>query len=278
MLTGSEIKKYITKERIGRIFCLDSTVSTNLIAAQMTEQGVSDGTVVIADTQTAGAGRLGRSFYSPAKAGIYLSYIKLLSRSDAAENSDMQKITKPSPVLPNLGLLTSLAGLSVCSAITEASGLLPQIKWPNDIIIDNKKVCGILTKLITDSKTNQLTHAIIGIGINVNQAEGDFPADLSEKAGSLRMVLGYELDRAKLCADIINRIDTLFFIENALFSDAASSVNRLRELSCTLGKKVTVSSPNGEETVFALDIAPDGGLIVKTDTGTKVIISGEISG
>ena len=259
MLTQREIEKYIHVGRRGEIICLDSTVSTNLAAAQMAADGAADGTVIVADGQTGGMGRLGRSFYSPARAGIYLSYIKELPQHAG-----------------NLSLLTSLAGLAVCDAIISACGLSPQIKWPNDIIIAGKKVCGILTKLITDIKTNRITHAIIGIGINVNQCEGDFPEELAEKAGSLRMALGQDLNRTKLCAEIINRLDTLFFEENALYADTAPYVSRLREVSCVLGKKVTVSPPEGEETVLALDIASDGGLVVLTDSGKKVIHSGEI--
>ena len=274
MLTQREIEKYIHVGRRGEIICLDSTVSTNLAAAQMAADGAADGTVIVADSQTGGMGRLGRSFYSPAGAGIYLSYIKKL---DTGDGSVIFKIIEPSPVsMSNLGLLTSMAGLAVCDAIISVCELSPQIKWPNDIIIAGKKVCGILTKLITDTKTNRITHAIIGIGINVNQCEGDFPEELAEKAGSLRMALGQDLNRTKLCAEIINRLDTLFFKENALYADTAPYVSRLREVSCVLGKKVTVSPPEGEETVLALDIAPDGGLVVQTDSGTKVIRTGEI--
>lgn len=259
MIPKKMLCKYLNKARAGEIICLDSTSSTNTIAGFLPQERKSDGTVVVANSQTKGAGRLGRSFYSPGFMGIYLSYVKVLPK-------DTQ----------NLGLLTSLTALAVSDAIKIVCGIQPGIKWPNDILIDGKKICGILTKLQTDHKTNRITQAIIGVGVNVNQTQDEFPPDLAQKAGSLRMALGKPVDRARLCAEIIIQMDTLFFEKDALRGNAAAYVERLNELSCTIGKTVTVATPEGEEPARALSIAADGGLLVKTLTGNRVIRSGEI--
>ena len=260
MLTRKKLLKLLEQPRCGEIICLEETSSTNLVADRMIRDNrLPDGTVVVADTQKNGSGRLGRSFYSPGRVGLYFSYIKVLPKN--AENT---------------GLLTSFAALAVCSAVNSVCGIQPKIKWPNDILIDGKKVCGILTKLVSDTKSNTLTHAVIGIGVNVNQTAGEFPEDLAQKAGSLRIALDREVDRAVLCAQIITQLDTLLLEKKALCGDASAYVIQLRSLSCTIGKTITIAAPDGEETATALDIAPDGGLVVKTASCTKVIRSGEI--
>ena len=259
MLSKKMLYKYLDQDRAGEIVCLESVTSTNTVAKRLAQEGKPDASVVVANSQTDGAGRLGRAFYSPGDVGIYLSYIKTLAKDTE-----------------NLGLLTSLAGLAVCDAIQAVCGLRAQIKWPNDILVDDKKICGILTKLITDPKTNCITHAIIGIGVNVNQVEGEFPPDLAEKAGSLRMALGKAVDRARLCAEVMVQMDLILLEKDALQGDATHYVERLNAISCTIGKSVTVVTPDGEEIATALAIAPDGGLLVKTFMGTRVIRSGEI--
>ncbi|MEI6577966.1 MAG: biotin--[acetyl-CoA-carboxylase] ligase [Eubacteriales bacterium] len=258
MLTQEKIEKYLNRKTELTVY-LDSVASTNLIATQMVKDGTPDGTVVIADCQTNGLGRLGRDFYSPPGMGIYLSYIK-----------EIPKDTE------NLGLLTSLAGLAICSAITDCCGIPPKIKWPNDVIINGKKVGGVLTKIITDSATNKMTHAIIGIGVNVNQCEGDFPEEILYKAGSIRAAFGKRVQRGPLCAEIINNLDRLLLEEDALCAPAIVYVKNLRAMSCTIGKKITIASSDGKEIAKALDIAPDGGLVVEISSGVKVIRSGEI--
>jgi BirA family transcriptional regulator, biotin operon repressor / biotin---[acetyl-CoA-carboxylase] ligase len=259
MLTKRKLVKLLEKPRCGEIICLEETSSTNQVAAGIIPAKPKDGTVVVADTQKNGSGRLGRSFYSPGRVGLYFSYIKVLPKN-----------------AQNTGLLTSFAALAVCSAVKTVCGIQPTIKWPNDVLIDGKKICGILTKIVSDSKSNALTHAIIGIGVNVNHTQDEFPAELTQKAGSLRLALGREVDRPTLCAQIITQLDRILMEENALLGDANAYVARLRELSCTIGKKITIAAPDGEEPATALDIAPDGGLVVKTASCTKVIRCGEI--
>lgn len=258
MLTQDKIEIFLDRKSETIIY-YDSVPSTNLIAAQMAKDGTPDGTVVIADSQTTGLGRLGREFYSPPGVGIYLSYVKELPEGTE-----------------NLGLLASLVALAVCYAISDCCGLPSKIKWPNDVMINGKKIGGVLTKLITDPATNKMTHAIIGIGVNVNQREGDFPEELLQKAGSIRAAYGKKVQRAPLCAGIINNLDKLLLKEDALRASAAPYVKIIRSLSCTIGQKITITSASGKEPAMALEIAPDGGLVVETSAGIKVIRSGEI--
>ncbi len=258
MLTQDKIENYLKRKSVPTIY-LDSVPSTNLFAAQLAKDGTPDGTVVIANSQTNGLGRLGREFYSPPDVGIYLSYVKEIP-----------------PGTENLGLLASIVALAVCYAITDCCGIPPKIKWPNDVIINGKKVCGVLTKLITNPSSNKMTHAVIGIGVNVNQREGDFPEEILYKAGSIRAAYGKRVQRAPLCAEIINNLDRLLLEENALGAPAAEYVKTIRSMSCTIGQKITITSNTGKEPAKALDIAPDGGLVVQTTAGIKVIRSGEI--
>jgi BirA family transcriptional regulator, biotin operon repressor / biotin---[acetyl-CoA-carboxylase] ligase len=258
MLTQDKIEQYLNRKSEPTIY-LDSVPSTNLFAAQLAKDGTPDGTVVIADSQTNGLGRLGREFYSPPGVGIYMSYVKRIP-------ADTE----------NLGLLASIVALAVCDAITVCCGIPPKIKWPNDVLINGKKVCGVLTKLITDTATNKMTHAIIGIGVNVNQQDGDFPEEILHKAGSIRAAYGKRVQRAPLCAEIINNLDRLLLKEDALSVPATPYVKIIRSMSCTIGQKITITCNAGSEPAKALDIAPDGGLVVETAAGVKVIRSGEI--
>lgn len=173
-----------------------------------------------------------------------------------------------------LSLLTSYAGLAVCRAIEDCCGLSPQIKWPNDLILDGKKVCGILTRSVSDAETGQLSCALIGIGINVHQTV--FPDDLRDKAISLTMS-GVSCSRSHLAAALLRELDRIFLKERWLQNPPDSAINELRRRSCTIGREVLVISPLGKEQAKAVDIASDGGLVLQTAQGIRTITSGEVS-
>ena len=258
MINRESMEKHLN--RSGEpVFFLNSVLSTNLHTADLVRGGAVDGTVVIAETQTGGLGRLGRGFYSPPKVGIYMSYVKEIP-----------------PNTENLGLTASVAALAVCEAIATCCGIPAKIKWPNDIIINGKKIGGVLTKLLTDTATNRLSHAIIGIGVNVNQKEGEFPPELIQKAGSLRAVYGRQIARGPLCAEIINNLDRFLLREDMLNGLPAPYVKAVKAISCTVGHDIFITAGDDTEPAKALDIAPDGGLVVETAQGVKVIRSGQI--
>lgn len=256
LLTAPVVEHFLPGGRNAPVLCYEELDSTITHGQRLILEGIPDRTVILADRQTGGMGRMGRSFLSPGGVGIYLSY--LLAPGCGGEG---------------LSLLTSCAGLAVCGAIAACTGLELRIKWPNDIILDRRKVCGILTRLVSDGEDGSISWAVIGIGINVSQEE--FPPELAEKAVSLRMA-GRTVLRAELAAELIRRLDALFSADGWKEGDPAI-VAELRRLSCTLGRPVVVISPTGEERGEAVDLASDGSLLVRFPDGVRPVGSGEVS-
>lgn len=256
LVTAPVVEHFLPPGRKAPVYAYDQLDSTITQGQRMVLEGVESGTVIIADRQTAGAGRMGRSFLSPGGVGIYLSY--LLAPGCGGEK---------------LSLLTSCAGLAVCGAISACTGLSPAIKWPNDIILEGKKVCGILTRLVSDGEDGSIAWAIIGIGINV--AQDSFPPELRDKAISVKMA-GKTVLRARLAGELIARLDAIF-AGTGWQGDDPAVLERLRSLSCTLGRPVVVTSPLGRQEGTAVDIAPDGSLLVRFADGTRPVNSGEVS-
>lgn len=236
----------------------DTLDSTNIRAKQAALENAPHGTVVISKQQTGGRGRLGRSFFSP-REGIYLS---ILVKPDF----DMSKSV----------LVTSAAAVAVSEAIEIISGHHAEIKWVNDIYVNNKKVCGILTEGIASFETGQIEYMVIGIGINTTVK--DFPEDLKKTVGAVEGTYS----KSALAAEVISR--TLKFAETI---DSCSFMPAYKEKSMVIGKNVTVYKGrykiNPEDEIpgvdaHVLDIDDDGGLIVLYSDGTQEkLISGEIS-
>jgi BirA family biotin operon repressor/biotin-[acetyl-CoA-carboxylase] ligase len=249
-----DINAKINANRQGIIIVERSLSSTNLYAENLIKNGAESGTVVIADSQKDGAGRRGRHFFSPPGVGIYMSYIILVPKG-----------------AQHIELLTSAAGLAVSNAIDEIAGIRTKIKWPNDIMHNEKKLCGILTKLTADTLHNIITHAIIGIGINVNQADGDFPDELKDTASSLRIASGRECDRAALSAKVITELDNI--LRNI---KSKQLIKELCEKSCTIGREVELTTQGKSIRGFALGIDSKGGLIVSSAEKKLVVTAGEV--
>lgn len=238
-----------------KIIYLDEIDSTNREVRRLGDAGAVEGTVVIADCQTGGKGRLGRTWFSPAGTGIWMS---LLLR----------------PELPpeKVSGITLMAATSVCRAIRSATGLNTQIKWPNDLVIDGKKVCGILTEsAILDG---ELKFAVLGIGVNVNQTE--FPGDLPH-AWSLAMTAERELNREGLIECCLNCLKEDY--ERYVQSGDLRQLRQEYEAHLVnLDQPVRVLSPAGEWTGVAKGINDSGDLIVLNDQGESVAVnSGEVS-
>lgn len=256
LLTAPVVESFLPEKRPAPLYYFGELDSTITHGQRMVLEGVENGAVILADRQTGGMGRMGRSFLSPGGVGIYLSY--LLAPGCGGEK---------------LSLLTSCAGLAVCGAISACTGLEPRIKWPNDIILDHRKVCGILTRLVSDGEDNSIAWAIIGIGINVGQES--FPPELADKAVSLRMA-GKNVLRAKVAAELIRRLDAIFAADG--WKEGSPAIlEELRRRSCTLGRQVMVSTPIKEEQGEAVDLAPDGSLLVRFADGVRAVGSGEVS-
>lgn len=241
-----------------KIHIYDTLDSTNIKAKQIAAENGEDRAVIMARQQTGGRGRLGRSFFSP-KEGLYMSIL-----------------IKPDFDLSNSGLVTSAAAVSVAQSIEEIAHKDAGIKWVNDVYVDGKKVCGILTEGITDFETGRIEHLIIGIGINTTVK--DFPKELLQTVGAVEG----EYSKSALAASVVSK--TIDFINQI---DDPSFIKTYKEKSIVIGKNIKVYkgqykvNPDDEIpgiNARVLDIDSDGGLIVLYSDGTREkLISGEIS-
>ena len=229
--------------------------STNDTAKQLAMEGAPEGTVVIAGAQSAGRGRLGRSFHAPPGLGLYFS---LILRPDC----------KPE----QLRHLTCAVAVAVCNAVQDCTGVRPQIKWTNDLIMGNKKLGGILTEL---SVRQTVEWAVLGIGINCAQQEQDFPPELRDMATSLLVSTKATVSPQQLAACLIRR---LYEMNEILLSGKDSIMDAYRADSMTVGKQIVLIRGDEKRYGQALDIADDGGLTVRFQDGTvETVQSGEVS-
>ena len=257
-LSASEIKRGINTKTIGReVQVFNAVVSTNDIAMEMGARGMQEGLVIVAESQSHGRGRLGRTWISPGNVNIYAS---ILFRPEL------------SPVYAPT--LTMMASLATASAISKTTGLEAKIKWPNDILIGSKKVSGILTEM--NAEEEMINYVVVGIGINVNMREGDLPDGLRIPATSLMECIGEKVDRTALLKQLIETIDSDY--DGLKNKGIMSVVKRWRENCITLNKKVKATLPGEVITGVAEDVTQQGGLVIKMAEGhTKVIYAGDIT-
>lgn len=237
-----------------KIYYYTVTGSTNEDAKKLAQDGVPHGTLVIAEKQQKARGRLGRAWDSP-NGGLWFTLIlrPCLAPMDA----------------PKLTILTAVA---VAEAIIHTTGIDAKIKWPNDILIDGKKVCGILTEMSTEM--DAINHVIIGVGINVNNS--DFPEELKDKGTSLRQVKGEKVSRIQVLSSLLERFEHYYVkAETEGFKEVLES---WRSLCTTLGQKVKITGQKENFEGIALDIDESGALLIKTGDGKVVrILSGDVS-
>ena len=234
--------------------CLDST---NTRAKELAKQGAPEGTVLLADCQTGGRGRLGRSFHSPAGTGIYMS---LILRPDCGPGELMH--------------LTCAVAVAMCDAVEAATGLRPGIKWTNDLVWGKRKLGGILTEL--GLKANgKVDYVIVGIGLNCCQQEEDFPEEIRGIAASLSGITGQNLDRAQLAAAMVTALREM---NTRLLTGQEEMLNRYRRDCITLGQQISLVRGDEVRHGKALDIDRAGGLLVEFPDGHReTVTSGEVS-
>lgn len=233
--------------------CIDST---NMEAKRRALDGAKEGLIVLAEEQTAGRGRRGRSFLSPTGTGIYMSF---LFRPTPEQSSDIV-------------LVTTAASVAVCRAIRNVLHEEPAIKWVNDIYLKEKKVCGILTEAVSDFESGRIDTVVVGIGINYREPQGGFPEEVKDIAGAL-CTKDDAVPRNCLAAGIINELFTLY--EN--LSDK-TYMEDYKKWSNVLGKRVRFSSENNWDYGMAENIDDDGGLIIRKEDGTEQVLrTGEIT-
>lgn len=226
--------------------------STNRYAKKLAGQGAAHGTMVLADTQTAGRGRRGHSWISPAGSSISMT---LILRPDV-----------PPAQVARLSLLTALA---VANAIGRVTGLDVRIKWPNDIVAGGRKVCGMLMEM--DATPEKVASVVAGVGINVHQTQ--FPEEIAHSASSLDLLAGRRISRADIVRAFLQEYERVW----ALGDEAM--MRAYRERSATIGQRVQVIGLNGTYTGTAQDVTESGSLLVRADEdgGVREVLAADVS-
>jgi len=228
--------------------------STNDLAAAMAERGTPEGRVVVANAQSAGRGRHGRSWASPPGAGLYVSTV----------------LRPPSHALP---LLTIAAGIAVAEAIQAATGLATDVKWPNDVYAHGRKVAGILAEASSSSDAAAIQHVVVGAGINVMPAA--YPPEIAGRATSLEVELGRGVDRGLLLAEYLSALAARYQDLLDRRGDAVVRAWRARAASM-LGRRVEWEGSGATREGVALDIDDTGALLVRTSAGAVRLAAGEV--
>lgn len=246
-ITADEIRLGLTTSFIGRnIHYEESVESTQRIAHRFASEDVPEGTVIIAEEQLSGRGRMDRKWHSPKYTGIWMSLI-----------------IRPNIPLSKAPQLTLLTAVAIVQAIEETTDLLPEIKWPNDILINGKKVTGILTEL--QAEADRIHSIIIGIGLNVNQTMEDFPLELRETASSLLIELGKTVSRAELIRSIFKNFENLYTL---YLNQGFLPIKLLWEgYTSSIGKNIRARTLTTTIEGKALGITDDGVLKLEDQTG-----------
>ena len=252
-LYGFEIARELNTKFIGRkIYYFEGIASTMDTAVQLGIKGAPEGTLVLAEAQTKGRGRLGRSWFSPKYKGIYLSLI-----------------LRPGILPSQSPLLTLLSAVSICEAVKEVADADTKIKWPNDILISDKKLGGILTEL--NAETDKINFVVIGIGLNINNEK----KNLVSGATSLRNEKKENINRIELLREMLRKIENNYLLFKA--QGPAVIIDKWREHNITLGRRVKVYSQKEHYEGQALDIDKDGGLLLRNDHGLiQKITAGDV--
>jgi BirA family biotin operon repressor/biotin-[acetyl-CoA-carboxylase] ligase len=256
-LLPSEIKKHLKTKILGKeVLCYRTIGSTNNLAFRLAESGAQEGTLIVADEQTKGRGRMGRNWYSPPKLGLWMS---LILRPDI-----------PPSKAPSLSIC---AGLALAQAIGEITGLDAKTKWPNDCLLNGRKVGGVLLEL--SAELDRINFMIAGIGVNVNHQFGDFPKNLSAIATSLRIESGNDVPRVKLLSAFMEKFEAIYldFKKNGL----SPQRSLIKKFSFHLGTKVTVKYGREKIEGIAEDIDDNGSLIIRVGKEKKVVTTGEVT-
>lgn len=257
LMTEAEIKSLMHTDWVAKeVLYFDTIDSTNIKAQELAEKGYLSGTLVVADKQESGKGRRGRSWVSPSGTGIFMT---LMIKPDINPN--------------NASMLTLVAALAVAKAITSVTGEKAMIKWPNDIVVNGKKVCGILTEM--NAQFDYINHIVVGIGINVHNES--FPEEISQMASSLMIEAGGKrFHRAQIIAETMSYFEQYYdtFLKT---QDLSALVREYDELLVNRNKSVRVLDPKEPFDGKAMGITPKGELIVDTWESRKLVSSGEVS-
>ncbi len=257
LLTPSEVKPLLRTKWMGRtIHHFHSIDSTNSAAYQLALEGAEEGEIVIAESQKKGRGRLGRKWFSPPFSNLYLSLI-----------------LRPEIPPQEASLITLMAAVATARAIQKFSGLRPTIKWPNDILLNGRKVAGLLNEI--HSETDRIHFIILGIGVNVNTEARGFPEEIRSLATSLRREMGHSVSRKVFVAILLEEIEAWY--ETFLEEGAPPILKAWRETAQIRGRRVKVRSFGEVLIGKALDVDSNGALILETKDGErKRVVAGDV--
>ncbi len=258
-LLPDEVRRGLRTDVFGQkgYFYFREIDSTNNRALELAAQGYPEGTVVVAETQTAGRGRRGRTWHSPARHGIYVSVI----------------LRPPLPVrdVPRVSLLL---GVAVAETLEAEYDLPARIKWPNDILINHRKIAGILSEVVT-SPQHEVDYIVTGIGLNINNPLEEFPPDLRTDPTSVMAERDTPVSRVRILQGLLMRLESRYY--QLLEGDWGGILNKGKELSMVLGQEVKFDTPGGLAAGKAVDIDNNGFLLVQDEHGKiHTVISGEV--
>jgi BirA family transcriptional regulator, biotin operon repressor / biotin---[acetyl-CoA-carboxylase] ligase len=258
ILSVEEVREKLCTTRIGRqLVCLPETTSTNADAFHLADDGAEEGTVVIADAQSGGKGRRGRIWSSPAGVNLYCSVV-----------------LRPVIMPHEAPQLTFLSAVAVARAIEQTTALRPEIKWPNDVLINGRKVAGLLNEM--SAETDGINFVILGIGVNLNMTLAQFPADVRTPATSLLLEQGLPVNRAQFAATMLGELDRLY---TAFLATGFGPVRDEWQRRCNANGLEVVVSEGGVETVRGMfqGIDGDGAMLVRFPDGMlERILSGDV--
>lgn len=259
ILTQEELEPLLDTSFLGRkIIYLESVESTNSYAKKIAENSFVEGTVVFAEEQSSGRGRLGRYWVSPKGKGIWMSLL-----------------LKPEVLPADAPKLTIVAAQAVVNALFLNCGLSVQIKWPNDIVAGRRKLCGILTEM--SAEEDEIRYVVVGIGINANLEAEDLGTELSDTATSVSIEKGGRISRKALSAAVLTEFERLY-MEFVKEGSIGSFLDDYKSKSAVLGKEIRVIGKREEITGTAVDITGEGQLVVRLEDGSlREVLSGEVS-
>ena len=259
LLLPSEIQIGLNTEIVGKVMeYYPSVDSTNRVAKALAYHGADEGTIVVAEEQTGGKGRLERNFFSPRGKGIWFSVI-----------------LRPNFLPKDASKCTLMAAVAVAEAMRRFN-LTAQIKWPNDIMFDGRKLVGILTEMT--GEIGKISYMVIGVGINVNVDRADFPEELQGVGASLKELSGEEIPRVKFFRTVLEEFDKIYREVSASGFDVVFKL--WRKYNVTLGKNIRViSAGDGGENFSgkAVDLDSNGALVVETAEGLRTVYAGDVS-
>ncbi|MBV4436973.1 biotin--[acetyl-CoA-carboxylase] ligase [Clostridium tyrobutyricum] len=258
ILTYEEVKNIIHTKYIGQeFFYFDSIDSTNTVGKKLAEKGEPNGTIIVSEEQTMGHGRLGRNWVSPKYKGIWLSII-----------------LRPNVDPINVSKITQIAAAAMIRTLKSLK-IDAFVKWPNDIVMNDKKICGILTEM--SAELNRVNYVIVGMGINANLDKTDFNKDILNKATSLKIETNSSINRKIFLGTLINEFEKLYdeFQENFTVT---KSIEICKKYSAVIGNDIKILHSGKEFYATAIDIEENGELVVQYKDGSiEKLISGEIS-